>query len=102
MPKDNIEKAIKKGTGELEGMTYEELVYEGFATDGIAIIVEVMTDKKSRTLPELKNLISKGGGNLAENGSVSYLFEHKGLILVKADNLDEKCPARYNSRGRRR
>ena len=71
MPKDNIERAIKKGAGELEGTNYEEITYEGYGPDGLAIMVEVMTDKKTRTLPEIKNLFSKNGGNLAETGAVA-------------------------------
>ena len=90
MPKDNIEKAIKKGTGELEGVSYEEAVYEGYGNDGIAIMVEIMTDKKSRTLPEIKNIFSKAGGSLAESGAVEYLFTHTGTILIKSDGVNEE------------
>ncbi len=89
MPKDNIERAVKKGAGELEGINYEEITYEAYAPGGIALIIECMTDKKSRTLPEVKNILTKAAGNLAENGAVSYLFEHKGLILVGGEDTNE-------------
>ncbi|RME93144.1 MAG: YebC/PmpR family DNA-binding transcriptional regulator [Candidatus Hydrogenedentota bacterium] len=90
MPKDNIERAIKKGAGELEGVNYEEFVYEGYGPGGTAIIIEVMTDKKSRTLPEIKSIFTKSGNSLAESGAVSYLFDHVGLILVEGENIDEE------------
>ncbi|MDH5717373.1 MAG: YebC/PmpR family DNA-binding transcriptional regulator [Spirochaetia bacterium] len=90
MPKDNIERAIKKGTGELEGENYDEMIYEGYGPGGIAVIIEVLTDKKSRTVPEIKNIFTKAGGSMAEAGAVSYLFEHKGLILVKSENTSEE------------
>ena len=89
MPKDNIERAIKKGTGELEGVTYEEGVYEGYGPGGIAIMLEVMTDKKSRTIPELKSLFKTNGGSMAESNAVAYLFDRKGLILIEGDNITE-------------
>ncbi|HMV34871.1 MAG TPA: YebC/PmpR family DNA-binding transcriptional regulator [Turneriella sp.] len=89
MPKDNIDRAIKKGTGELEGVTYEEGVYEGYGPGGIAIMVEVLTDKKSRTVPELKSTFKTNGGTMAEANAVAYLFDKKGLILVEGDNITE-------------
>jgi len=89
MPKDNIERAIKKGTGELEGVTYEEGVYEGYGPGGIAIMVEVLTDKKSRTIPELKSLFKSNGGTMAEANAVAYLFDKKGLILVEGEKITE-------------
>lgn len=89
MPKDNIERAIKKGTGELEGVNYEEAVYEGYGPGGIAIMVEVLTDKKSRTVPELKSLFKSNGGTMAEANAVAYLFDRKGLILVEGENITE-------------
>ncbi len=89
MPKDNIERAIKKGTGELEGVNYEEALYEGYGPGGIAILVEVLTDKKSRTIPELKSLFKSNGGTMAEANAVAYLFDRKGLILVEGDNITE-------------
>lgn len=78
MPKDNIERAVRKGTGELEGVTYEECLYECFGPGGIAIMVSAVTDKKSRTTPEIKSILTKLGGSLATSGSVSRLFEKKG------------------------
>ena len=89
MPKDNIEKAIKKGTGELEGVTYEEFTYEAYGPNGIAIIIETLTDKKSRTIPDVKAILTKAGGSMAENGSVSFLFDHMGVIIVKAPEITE-------------
>jgi YebC/PmpR family DNA-binding regulatory protein len=89
MPKDNIEKAIKKGAGELEGINYEEIVYEGYGPKGVALIIEVVTDKKSRTIPELKSILSKAGGGLGETGSVSFLFDYWGLIAVEGKEISE-------------
>ncbi|MBV6492981.1 MAG: putative transcriptional regulatory protein [Turneriella sp.] len=91
MPKDNIERAIKKGAGELEGVNYEEGIYEGYGPGGIAIMVEVMTDKKSRTVPELKSLFKSNGGTMADANAVAYLFDKKGLILVEGDNITEEA-----------
>ncbi len=88
MPKDNIEKAIKKGSGELGSDDFEEIVYEAYGPHGVAIIIEVMTDKKSRTLPEVKNLLTKGGGSLGETGSVGYLFDHMGVILIESKTAE--------------
>ena len=89
MPKDNIEKAIKKGTGELEGYNLEEVVYEGYGPSGVAIIIDAMTDNKNRTTAEIRSILSKNGGNLGENGCVSWIFENKGVITVSADKYDE-------------
>lgn len=82
MPQDNIERAIKKATGELEGHTYHELTYEGYGPNGIAVMVEVATDNKNRTVAEVRHLFSKGGGSLGENGSVAWMFDRKGIILL--------------------
>lgn len=90
MPKDNIERAIKKGAGELDGVTYEECLYECFAPGGVAIMVQVLTDKKSRTTPEIKNILTKSGGSLATSGSVSRLFERKGFLSLKSDLISEE------------
>jgi len=90
VPKDNIEKAIKKGAGELEGVDYEEITYEAYGPHGIAYIIEVMTDKKTRTVPELKNIFTKLGGSLGETGSVGFLFEHLGVFVVEAPNIKEE------------
>ncbi len=82
MPKDNIEKAIKKGTGELPGVSYEEITYEGYGPGGVALYVQALTDNRNRTLPEIRHLFSKYGGNLGESNCVSWMFEKKGYIVV--------------------
>ncbi len=89
MPKDNIEKAIKRGTGEIEGVSYEEFMYEGYGPNGVAVLVEVMTDNKNRTVAEVRHTFTKYGGNLAENGAVSWNFEQKGSILIPKGGQDE-------------
>ncbi len=89
MPLANVEKAIKKGTGDLEGVNYEEHVYEAYGPGGVAILLETMTDNKNRTVSELRHEISKHGGNLATNGSVAWMFEQKGKIVVKTDTCSE-------------
>ena len=83
MPKDNIDRAIKKGTGELGGgVAYEEITYEGYGPAGVAVIVEVMTDNKNRTVAEIRHIFSKHGGNLGENGCVAWMFDKKGSIVL--------------------
>ncbi len=89
MPADNIDRAIKKGTGELEGVNYEDVTYEGYGPGGVAIFLECVTDNKNRTTPEIRHLFSKYGGNLGENGSVSYMFNRKGFIVIDKDKVDE-------------
>lgn len=89
MPADNIERAIKKATGELEGTTYYELNYEGYAPAGVAIIVEVATDNKNRTVAEIRHLFSKNGGALGETGSVAWMFDRKGIITLPKQNISE-------------
>jgi YebC/PmpR family DNA-binding regulatory protein len=89
MPKDNIERGIKKGTGELEGVSYEEIVYEGYGPGGAAVMVESMTDNKNRAVADIRHIFSKCGGNLGENGCVSYMFDKKGLIEVDRDSVNE-------------
>ncbi len=89
MPADNIERAIKKGTGELEGVNYEDVTYEGYGPGGVAIFLECVTDNKNRTTPEIRHLFSKYGGNLGENGSVSYMFNRMGYIVIEKDKVDE-------------
>ncbi len=89
MPKDNIAKAIKKGTGELPGVVYEEVTYEGYGPGGVAIFVDVMTDNKNRTTPELRHLFGKYGGNLSESGCVAWIFERCGQITITGEALDE-------------
>jgi YebC/PmpR family DNA-binding regulatory protein len=90
MPKDTIEKAIKKGTGELEGMSFEEVLYEGYGPSGVAIMVEALTDNRNRTGPEIKRLFEKHGGSLGTSGCVNWMFTKKGLITVNAENTDEE------------
>jgi len=90
MPKENIERAIKRGTGELKGETYEEVTYEGYGPGGVAIIVKCLTDNRNRTASEVRHVFSKHGGNLGTSGCVSYLFERKGVITVPADKFDEE------------
>ena len=89
MPQDNVERAIKKGTGELEGVSYEEVTYEGYGPGGIAILVEVLTDNKNRASGEIRNIFSKKGGNMAGQGSVSWMFEKKGYIVVNKESIEE-------------
>jgi YebC/PmpR family DNA-binding regulatory protein len=89
MPKDNIERAIKKGTGELEGVHYEDLTYEGYGPGGVAMMLEVLTDNKNRTVADVRHVFSKHNGNLGETGCVSWMFEKKGLILVDKGEVDE-------------
>jgi len=81
MPKDNIERAIKKGTGEMEGVTYEEITYEGYGPGGVAVLVEVMTDNRNRTVSEVRSIFTKCNGNMGETGCVSWMFDKKGLIV---------------------
>jgi len=90
MPKQNIERAIKKGTGELEGSYYEEVSYEGYGTGGIAILISALTDNRNRTVSELRYLFSKYGGNLGETGCVSWMFEKKGVISFAKNEIDEE------------
>jgi YebC/PmpR family DNA-binding regulatory protein len=89
MPADNIERAIKKATGELEGVTFHELTYEGYATGGIALLVEVATDNKNRTVAEVRHLFSKHNGSMGESGSVSWMFEKKGIISLPKQEKSE-------------
>ncbi len=89
MPKDNIERAIKKGTGDLEGVNYVQITYEAYGPGGVAILIDALTDNKNRTAADLRNLLSKGGGNLGETGSVSYLFKRKGVISLDAEKYTE-------------
>jgi YebC/PmpR family DNA-binding regulatory protein len=95
MPQDNIERAIKKATGELAGQSYHELTYEGYGPGGVAVMVEVATDNKNRTVAEVRHLFSRGGGSLAENGSVAWMFDRKGIILLpkKGKTEDEVMEA---------
>jgi YebC/PmpR family DNA-binding regulatory protein len=89
MPNDNIKRAIMRGTGELEGGMIEEFTYEGYGPAGVAIIVEVATDNKNRTVSEVRHAFSKNGGNMGEQGSVAWMFERKGQIILEDENLNE-------------
>lgn len=89
MPGENIDRAIKKGTGELEGVTYEEIQYEGYGPGGAAIIAQVLTDNKNRTVSEIRRLFTKHGGNMGETGCVSWMFDKKGLITVEKAKIAE-------------
>ncbi len=90
MPKDNIDRAIKKGSGEQGGASaFEELTYEGYGPGGVAVLVEILTDNKKRTVAEIRHIFSKYGGNLAENGAVAWIFEKKGSILLEKKGVDE-------------
>ncbi len=90
MPKDNIEKAIKKGTGELPGVNYEEMTYEGYGAGGVAVFVEVLTDNKNRTAGEIRHLFSKYNGNMGESGCVAWMFVNRGEIVIEGENLNEE------------
>jgi len=89
MPSDNIDRAIKKGTGELEGVVYEEVTYEAYGPGGVAIMVDTVTDNRVRTVSEIRNLVGKAGGNLGATGSVSWMFKKRGLIAVERAGVDE-------------
>ena len=89
MPADNIKRAIQKGTGELPGATYEESVYEGYGPGGVALIIEITTDNKNRTLSEIRHILSKHGGNLGTSGSVAWMFHKKGYVVVEKAKADE-------------
>ncbi len=89
MPKDNIERAIKKGTGDLEGVSYEEIVYEGYGPGGTAVLIESLTDNKVRAVADIRHIFSKCGGNLGENGCVSFMFDKKGYIEIQKDGVEE-------------
>jgi YebC/PmpR family DNA-binding regulatory protein len=89
MPKDNIERAVKRGTGELEGLTFEEILYEGYGPGGVAIMVDVLTDNRNRTAGEIRKIFERSGGKMGSAGCVAYLFERKGLFGVDASATDE-------------
>jgi len=89
IPLDTVNRAIKKGTGELEGVHYDEYTYEGYGPNGVALILEIMTDNKQRTVSEIRHLLTKFGGNLGESGSVAWNFNRKGKIIITSKNVDE-------------
>jgi YebC/PmpR family DNA-binding regulatory protein len=89
MPKDNIDRAVKKGAGELEGVTFDEITYEGFGPGGVAILVDILTDNRNRTNGEVRKIFEKAGGNMGAPGCVAYMFERKGLFSIAAKDADE-------------
>ncbi|MCH9648567.1 MAG: YebC/PmpR family DNA-binding transcriptional regulator [Deltaproteobacteria bacterium] len=90
MPNDNIERAVLKGTGELEGVSYEECLYEGYGPGGTALMVEAVTDNRNRTVAEIRHLFSRHGGNMGENGCVSWMFERRGFLAVDPETIEEE------------
>jgi YebC/PmpR family DNA-binding regulatory protein len=90
MPKDNIERAIKKGTGELEGGQFDEVIYEGYGPAGVAVMCEILTDNRNRTAPELRNLFERYGGNLGGSNCVAWMFDRKGLVVLERQAIDEE------------
>jgi YebC/PmpR family DNA-binding regulatory protein len=90
MPKENIERAIKKGSGGLEGSNYEEVIYEGYGPGGVAVMIEVLTDNKNRAVADVRHLFERSGGNLGETGCVAWMFSKKGLIVVQKDQVEEE------------
>jgi YebC/PmpR family DNA-binding regulatory protein len=90
MPRDNIERAIKKGTGELEGGNFDEILYEGYGPGGVAVLCDIMTDNKNRTAPEIRKIFEVAGGKLGSTNCVAYLFERKGIIAVKSGQIAEE------------
>ncbi len=90
MPKDNIDRAIKKGTGDLDGAVYEEILYEGYGPGGVAVLVETMTDNKNRTVADIRHFFAKSNGNLGESGCVGWMFDKRGVIVVDAGEVDEE------------
>lgn len=89
MPMDTIARAIKKGTGDMPGEVYEEILYEGYGAGGVAVMVDILTDNKNRTVAEVRHLFAKHGGNLGENGCVAWMFDRKGLMTVEAEQIEE-------------
>ncbi len=89
MPKENFERAIKKGTGDMDGVTYEEIVYEGYGPGGVAVLVECLTDNRNRTIADVRYIFTKAGGNVGTDGCVAWMFDKKGLMAVARDQVDE-------------
>lgn len=89
MPQANIERALARGTGELEGVTYEEITYEGYGPGGVAVLIEAVTDNRNRTTPEIRHAFSKHGGNVGDTGCVAWMFDQKGVIAVSKDKVNE-------------
>lgn len=90
MPKDNIQRAIKKGSGSTEGENYEEIVYEGYGPGGVAVMCDILTDNRNRTAPELRKVFEKGGGKMGSTGEVSYLFDRKGMFIISSEATEEE------------
>ena len=90
MPKDNIERAIKKGTGELEGGNFEEVIYEGYGPGGVAVLCDILTDNRNRTAPEVRKIFEIAGGKLGATGCVAWMFERKGLLVIESSQADEE------------
>lgn len=91
VPSDNIDRAIKRGTGELEGVSYDEVSYEGYGPGGVAILIETLTDNRNRTVAEIRHLFSKSGGNLGENGCVAWMFDKRGLFAIDSTAMSEEA-----------
>ncbi len=89
MPNENVERAIKRGTGEIEGVSYEEIVYEGYGPGGVAVLVEALTDNRNRTTPEIRKIFSRNAGNLGENGCVAWMFDKRGYFIFEKEKVDE-------------
>jgi len=89
MPKDNVDRAIKKGTGDMDGVNYEEIMYEGYGPGGVAVMVECLTDNKNRTIADVRYIFSKAGGNVGTDGCVAWMFDKKGVITISKENADE-------------
>ena len=102
MPKDNIDRAIKKGTGELEGVNYEEMMYEGYGPGGVAVLVDIMTDNRNRAASEVRHIFSRNGGNLGEAGCVAWMFNKKGSIVFDKNAIAGGRTHRTGARSRRR
>src|SRR4030042_1186060 len=91
MPKDNIERAIKKGAGGQEGANFEEIIYEGYAPGGVAVMCDILTDNRNRTAPEVRKIFERAGGKLGATGCVAWMFDRKGILTIPADHADEEA-----------
>ncbi|MGD9688075.1 MAG: YebC/PmpR family DNA-binding transcriptional regulator, partial [Desulfobacter sp.] len=90
MPKDNVDRAIKKGTGDMDGVNYEEIIYEGYGPGGVAVMVECLTDNKNRTIADVRYIFNKAGGNVGTDGCVAWMFDKKGVITISKEHADEE------------
>jgi len=91
MPKDNIERAVKKGSGELEGSNYDEVLYEGYGPNGVAVLCEILTDNRNRTAPEVRKIFEKAGGKLGATGCVAWMFDRKGIVVIEGSQIEEEA-----------